>query len=192
MNEFILIPISLVIGISLTEIFKSLAAIFKHSNKITGKSSLFIIISILTIVQIQYWWQISKWTFDDKFTIFNLILAMIIPCLIYLIAEIAIPSNDDIYCNDTKKIDMFKNIYNRRKLLCGFAIIIPITYFMIDIFITDSDGIDPVRSIFRIVFIVQLFVNIVSSNKRVIKYNIFLLGVLFIVFIIIKDVFLKV
>ena len=108
--EFIMVLVSIIIGMSVTELLAGIADTITHKKSRTF-SWIHVLLSIgLLIASIQSWWELWEFSGIAEWSFLNLLLILLPPVLLYLIARILNPGREfsgslnDYYFHTARKI----------------------------------------------------------------------------------------
>ena len=176
----------LILGFAFVRIMTSmtsLIAIQKNSTKETVKfywpHTIFTFITIFTMIL--FWWtatplQDVNFYPDNNWNLFTYILFLMVPMLMFLIAEVIIP-----YDHDKKSVDLEEYYYKYHKVILGLAWILQV-FLIANFFAFYNEGdILSAKVIGRVAMLCIMLPMVLYPNKRIheIGISIFFIGFLY-------------
>ncbi len=176
----------LILGFAFVRIMTSmtsLIAIQKNSTKETVKfywpHTIFTFITIFTMIL--FWWtatplQDVNFYPDNNWNLFTYILFLMVPMLMFLIAEVIIP-----YDHDKKSVDLEEYYYKYHKVILGLAWILQV-FLIANFFAFYNEGdILSAKVIGRVAMLCIMLPMVLYPNKRIheIGMSIFFIGFLY-------------
>jgi len=161
----------------------SLIAIQKNSTKETVKfywpHTMFTFITVFTMIL--FWWtatplQDVNFYPDGNWNLFTYILFLIVPMLMFLLAEVIIP-----YDHDKKSVDLEEYYYKYHKVILGLAWVLQI-FLIANFFAFYNEGdILSAKVIGRVAMLCIMLPMVLYPNKRLheIGMSIFFIGFLY-------------
>ena len=176
----------LILGFAFVRIMTSmtsLIAIQKNSTKETVKfywpHTMFTFITVFTMIL--FWWtatplQDINFYPDGNWNLFTYILFLIVPMLMFLLAEVIIP-----YDHDKKSVDLEEYYYKYHKVILGLAWVLQI-FLIANFFAFYNEGdILSAKVIGRVAMLCIMLPMVLYPNKRLheIGMSIFFIGFLY-------------
>jgi hypothetical protein len=176
----------LILGFAFVRIMTSmtsLIAIQKNSTKETVKfywpHTMFTFITVFTMIL--FWWtatplQDVNFYPDGNWNLFTYILFLIVPMLMFLLAEVIIP-----YDHDKKSVDLEEYYYKYHKVILGLAWVLQI-FLIANFFAFYNEGdILSAKVIGRVAMLCIMLPMVLYPNKRLheIGMSIFFIGFLY-------------
>jgi len=176
----------LILGFAFVRIMTSmtsLVAIQKNSTKETVKfywpHTMFTFITVFTMIL--FWWtatplQDINFYPDGNWNLFTYILFLIVPMLMFLLAEVIIP-----YDHDKKSVDLEEYYYKYHKVILGLAWVLQI-FLIANFFAFYNEGdILSAKVIGRVAMLCIMLPMVLYPNKRLheIGMSIFFIGFLY-------------
>ncbi len=176
----------LILGFAFVRIMTSmtsLVAIQKNSTKETVKfywpHTMFTFITVFTMIL--FWWtatplQDVNFYPDSDWNLFSYILFLMVPMLMFLIAEVIIP-----YDHDKKSVDLEEYYYKYHKVILGLAWILQV-FLIANFFAFYNEGdILSAKVIGRVAMLCIMLPMVLYPNKRIheIGMSIFFIGFLY-------------
>ena len=176
----------LILGFAFVRIMTSmtsLIAIQKNSTKETVKfywpHTMFTFITVFTMIL--FWWtatplQDVNFFPDSNWNLFTYILFLMVPMLMFLIAEVIIP-----YDHDKKSVDLKEYYYKYHKVILGLAWVLQV-FLIANFFAFYNEGeILSAKVIGRVAMLCIMLPMVFSPNKRIheIGMSIFFIGFIY-------------
>ena len=176
----------LILGFAFVRIMTSmtsLVAIQKNSTKETVKfywpHTMFTFITVFTMIL--FWWtatplQDINFYPDGNWNLFTYILFLIVPMLMFLLAEVIIP-----YDHDKKSVDLEEYYYKYHKTILGLAWVLQV-FLIANFFEFYNEGdILSAKVIGRVAMLCVMLPMVLSANRRIheIGMSIFFIGFLY-------------
>ena len=176
----------LILGFAFVRIMTSmtsLVAIQKNSTKETVKfywpHTMFTFITVFTMIL--FWWtatplQDVNFFPDSNWNLFTYILFLMVPMLMFLIAEVIIP-----YDHDKKSVDLKEYYYKYHKVILGLAWVLQV-FLIANFFAFYNEGdILSAKVIGRVAMLCIMLPMVFSPNKRIheIGMSIFFIGFIY-------------
>jgi len=176
----------LILGFAFVRIMTSmtsLIAIQKNSTKETIKfywpHTMFTFITVFTMIL--FWWtatplQDVNFFPDSNWNLFTYILFLMVPMLMFLIAEVIIP-----YDHDKKSVDLKEYYYKYHKVILGLAWVLQV-FLIANFFAFYNEGdILSAKVIGRVAMLCIMLPMVFSPNKRIheIGMSIFFIGFIY-------------
>ena len=176
----------LILGFAFVRIMTSmtsLVAIQKNSTKETVKfywpHTMFTFITVFTMIL--FWWtatplQDVNFYPDSDWNLFSYILFLMVPMLMFLIAEVIIP-----YDHDKKSVDLEEYYYKYHKTILGLAWVLQV-FLIANFFEFYNEGdILSAKVIGRVAMLCVMLPMVLSANRRIheIGMSIFFIGFLY-------------
>ena len=89
--EFLMVFVSIIVGLGVTEILSGLAQRIRHRKTISGYWVHYCGVGLVPFALIQNWWELWERRGASDWTFFSLVLMLIAPASMYLIAHLLFP-----------------------------------------------------------------------------------------------------
>ena len=89
--EFLMVFVSIIVGLGVTEILTGLAQRIRHRDSISGYWVHYCGVGLVLFALIQNWWELWERRNAADWTFFSLVLMLIAPASMYLIAHLMFP-----------------------------------------------------------------------------------------------------
>ncbi|MDJ0910647.1 MAG: hypothetical protein QNI99_15715 [Woeseiaceae bacterium] len=89
--EFLMVFVSIIVGLGVTEILTGLAQRIRHRADVSGYWVHYCGVALILFALIQNWWELWERRYAADWTFFTLVLMLIAPASMYLIAHLIFP-----------------------------------------------------------------------------------------------------
>jgi hypothetical protein len=173
----------LILGFAFVRIMTSITSLIAINKSNTKEHvnfywphSIFMFITIFTMIL--FWWtatplQDTNFYPDESWNLFTYILFLIVPCLMFFIAEVVIP-----YEHDKKSVDLKEYYYKYHTIILGLAWVLQL-FLIGNFFVFYNEGdIISIKVIGRVIMLCIMAPMVFSANKRIheIGMSIFFIG----------------
>jgi hypothetical protein len=183
--EYVIVLISIILGLGITTILTGVAELIKHSRATTFFTPYIIWIVLIFVMHIHEWWVSYELKSITVWSLPMFLLIILYPIALYILAHLLFPSDLREKGFDSKEfyLDNYRRLFGLTIILVVLSVIQNLTF----------SGYHIQDQIPQLLVTVALLVILVSGTRKVVIHMIvaiFLLTVMLVTFAIIRDMLL--